>query len=120
VTTTDTTTGTTTDTTTPVAGGRNPHDPGPASTGASTGGQVAPARSVLRPAGQMPAVIGAPRMCFVFQFANVVPGLNPFFLAEQGTPGLIVEVGPTTTIFDSPTDSRTSDYVHGRFGWNLR
>ncbi|MBB5805654.1 phosphate transport system ATP-binding protein [Saccharothrix ecbatanensis] len=39
-----------------------------------------------------------------------------FFLAEQGTPGLIVEAGPTTTIFDSPTDSRTSDYVHGRFG----
>jgi phosphate transport system ATP-binding protein len=39
-----------------------------------------------------------------------------FFLAEQGTPGAIVEHGPTTAIFESPSDPRTSDYVHGRFG----
>ncbi|MFC4499779.1 MULTISPECIES: phosphate ABC transporter ATP-binding protein [Streptomyces] len=39
-----------------------------------------------------------------------------FFLAEQGTPGGIVEHGPTTTMFDSPQDPRTSDYVNGRFG----
>ena len=39
-----------------------------------------------------------------------------FFLAEQGTPGGIVEHGPTDVIFDSPTDARTADYVHGRFG----
>jgi phosphate transport system ATP-binding protein len=39
-----------------------------------------------------------------------------FFLAEQGTPGRIVEAGPTETIFNAPKDPRTSDYVHGRFG----
>jgi phosphate transport system ATP-binding protein len=39
-----------------------------------------------------------------------------FFLAEQGGPGFIVEHGPTDAIFDAPTDPRTSDYVHGRFG----
>ncbi|MYS19778.1 phosphate ABC transporter ATP-binding protein, PhoT family [Streptomyces sp. DvalAA-14] len=39
-----------------------------------------------------------------------------FFLAEQGTPGGIVEHGPTEQIFGSPADSRTADYVAGRFG----
>jgi phosphate transport system ATP-binding protein len=39
-----------------------------------------------------------------------------FFLAEQGTPGQIVEAGPTKDIFEQPNDPRTSDYVHGRFG----
>jgi phosphate transport system ATP-binding protein len=39
-----------------------------------------------------------------------------FFLAEQGTPGVIVESGPTTDLFDDPRDPRTADYVHGRFG----
>ncbi len=39
-----------------------------------------------------------------------------FFLAEQGTPGSIVEAGTTETIFDNPSDPRTADYVHGRFG----
>jgi phosphate transport system ATP-binding protein len=39
-----------------------------------------------------------------------------FFLAEQGTPGGIVEVGPTDQIFEHPTDPRTDDYVNGRFG----
>jgi phosphate transport system ATP-binding protein len=39
-----------------------------------------------------------------------------FFLAEQGTPGGIVEAGSTEQIFDRPADPRTSDYVHGRFG----
>ncbi|MGY4744054.1 phosphate ABC transporter ATP-binding protein [Streptomyces sp. ATMOS53] len=39
-----------------------------------------------------------------------------FFLAEQGTPGGIVEHGPTASMFDSPQDPRTSDYVGGRFG----
>ena len=39
-----------------------------------------------------------------------------FFLAEQGMPGGIVESGPTAQLFDSPSDQRTSDYVHGRFG----
>ncbi|MET9539249.1 hypothetical protein ABZY16_17345 [Streptomyces sp. NPDC006553] len=39
-----------------------------------------------------------------------------FFLAEQGTPGVIVEQGPTETVFGSPADPRTADYVNGRFG----
>jgi len=39
-----------------------------------------------------------------------------FFLAEQGTPGVIVEYGPTPAMFGSPQDPRTADYVNGRFG----
>jgi phosphate transport system ATP-binding protein len=39
-----------------------------------------------------------------------------FFLAEENTPGWIVEAGPTQQIFEQPEDPRTSDYVHGRFG----
>ena len=39
-----------------------------------------------------------------------------FFLATQGTPGIIVEAGDTEQIFNDPKDSRTSDYVNGRFG----
>ncbi|MFF3649678.1 phosphate ABC transporter ATP-binding protein [Streptomyces sp. NPDC002181] len=39
-----------------------------------------------------------------------------FFLAEQGTPGHIVEHGPTEAMFSTPQDPRTSDYVQGRFG----
>jgi len=39
-----------------------------------------------------------------------------FFLAEQGTPGSIVEHGPTSDMFNNPQDPRTADYVHGRFG----
>jgi phosphate transport system ATP-binding protein len=39
-----------------------------------------------------------------------------FFLAEQGTPGFIVEHGPTDAMFSAPQDPRTADYVAGRFG----
>lgn len=39
-----------------------------------------------------------------------------FFLAEQGTPGVIVEHGATEAMFNSPQDPRTADYVNGRFG----
>jgi phosphate transport system ATP-binding protein len=39
-----------------------------------------------------------------------------FFLAEQGTPGIIVEHGPTEAMFSIPQDERTNDYVNGRFG----
>jgi phosphate transport system ATP-binding protein len=39
-----------------------------------------------------------------------------FFLAEQGTPGRIVESGATKEVFENPRDPRTADYVHGRFG----
>ncbi|MEA9986801.1 phosphate ABC transporter ATP-binding protein [Subtercola sp. RTI3] len=39
-----------------------------------------------------------------------------FFLAAQNTPGVIVEHGDTAAMFDNPQDSRTTDYVNGRFG----
>ena len=39
-----------------------------------------------------------------------------FFLAAQGTPGMIVEHGDTKQMFSQPEDPRTSDYVMGRFG----
>ncbi|ANP73328.1 phosphate ABC transporter ATP-binding protein [Cryobacterium arcticum] len=39
-----------------------------------------------------------------------------FFLAAQGTPGGIVEHGPTELMFGDPIDRRTADYVNGRFG----
>jgi phosphate transport system ATP-binding protein len=39
-----------------------------------------------------------------------------FFLAEEDTPGHIVEAGKTETIFGNPGDPRTNDYINGRFG----
>lgn len=39
-----------------------------------------------------------------------------FFLAEQGTPGVIVEHGDTAAMFGAPQDERTAAYVEGRFG----
>ena len=39
-----------------------------------------------------------------------------FFLAAHGTPGVIVEHGSTDAMFNNPQDSRTTDYVNGRFG----
>jgi phosphate transport system ATP-binding protein len=39
-----------------------------------------------------------------------------FFLAEQNTPGVIVEHGDTASMFTRPQDPRTEDYVNGRFG----
>jgi phosphate transport system ATP-binding protein len=39
-----------------------------------------------------------------------------FFLAEAGTPGVIVEHGATEAMFTRPQDPRTEAYVEGRFG----
>ncbi len=39
-----------------------------------------------------------------------------FFLAAENTPGHIVESGLTQQMFEEPSDPRTADYVHGRFG----
>ncbi|MGH3773170.1 MAG: phosphate ABC transporter ATP-binding protein [Pseudonocardiaceae bacterium] len=50
------------------------------------------------------------------QQAARVSQRSAFFLAEAGTPGVIVEAGPTATVFGSPSDPRTADYVNGRFG----
>jgi len=39
-----------------------------------------------------------------------------FNLEETGKPGRLIEIGPTETIFTSPTEQATEDYVSGRFG----
>jgi len=39
-----------------------------------------------------------------------------FFLTTDGRPGHIVEQGPTSDVFERPQDTRTADYVNGRFG----
>ena len=39
-----------------------------------------------------------------------------FLVDGEGLPGHIVEAGPTRQVFENPIDSRTYDYVHGRFG----
>ena len=39
-----------------------------------------------------------------------------FFLAAENIPGAIVESGLTRQLFETPVDTRTADYVHGRFG----
>ena len=50
------------------------------------------------------------------QQAQRVSDQCAFFLAEHGTPGYIVEHGPTEAMFTTPQDPRTADYVEGRFG----
>src|SRR5689334_22906678 len=50
------------------------------------------------------------------QQAHRVSDQCAFFLASQGTPGVIVEHGDTSAMFDNPQDQRTADYVNGRFG----
>jgi phosphate transport system ATP-binding protein len=50
------------------------------------------------------------------QQAQRVSDRCAFFLAEQGQPGIVVEQGTTEAMFGHPTDMRTADYVHGRFG----
>jgi phosphate transport system ATP-binding protein len=50
------------------------------------------------------------------QQAQRVSDVCAFFLAEQGTPGTVVEQGSTADVFGSPRDPRTADYVAGRFG----
>jgi phosphate transport system ATP-binding protein len=50
------------------------------------------------------------------QQAQRVSDYCAFFLAAENKPGAIVEAGPTETIFEDPSDPRTADYVHGRFG----
>ncbi|HTU37577.1 MAG TPA: phosphate ABC transporter ATP-binding protein [Acidimicrobiales bacterium] len=50
------------------------------------------------------------------QQAQRVSDMCAFFLAAEGQPGHVVESGPTEMMFSNPTDPRTADYVHGRFG----
>src|SRR5207245_2682738 len=39
-----------------------------------------------------------------------------FSIAGAGEPGRLIESGPTSNIFTRPEDSRTEDYITGRFG----
>ena len=50
------------------------------------------------------------------QQALRVSDYTAFFLAEDGNPGEVVESGLTVELFHNPKDSRSDDYVHGRFG----
>jgi phosphate transport system ATP-binding protein len=50
------------------------------------------------------------------QQAQRVSSQCAFFLAAENEPGHIVESGPTEKLFSEPDDSRTLDYVRGRFG----
>jgi phosphate transport system ATP-binding protein len=50
------------------------------------------------------------------QQAQRVSSSCAFFLAAENEPGRIVESGPTTQMFENPSDQRTADYVLGRFG----
>jgi phosphate transport system ATP-binding protein len=50
------------------------------------------------------------------QQAQRVSNQCAFFLAEENSPGYIVEHGPTDAMFSNPQDPRTADYVSGRFG----
>ena len=50
------------------------------------------------------------------QQAQRVSDQTAFFLAEDNTPGGVVEFGDTEQVFNQPIDSRTNDYVNGHFG----
>jgi phosphate transport system ATP-binding protein len=49
------------------------------------------------------------------QQASRVSDYCAFFLTDGG-PGYLVEADSTRKIFTNPTDSRTADYVQGKFG----
>ena len=49
------------------------------------------------------------------QQASRVSDYCAFFLTDGG-PGYLVEAAKTRTMFTTPTDSRTADYVQGKFG----
>ena len=50
------------------------------------------------------------------QQAQRVSHQTAFFLADDNTPGGVVEFGPTEMVFKNPQDPRTNDYVNGHFG----
>jgi phosphate transport system ATP-binding protein len=68
--------------------------------------------TVLELASQVTIVIVTHNM----QQAQRVSSDCAFFLCGEDEPGRIVESGPTAQIFERPSDPRTADYVHGRFG----
>lgn len=50
------------------------------------------------------------------QQAQRVSHETAFFLADENTPGGVVEFGSTEQVFGQPIDERTNDYVNGHFG----
>ena len=51
------------------------------------------------------------------QQAARISDYTAFFLQEvAGEPATLIEYGQTDAIFTSPVDSRTEDYITGRFG----
>lgn len=50
------------------------------------------------------------------QQAQRVSDQTAFFLADDNTPGGVVEFGETEKVFNQPDDPRTNDYVNGHFG----
>jgi phosphate transport system ATP-binding protein len=50
------------------------------------------------------------------QQAQRISHQTAFFLADDNTPGGVVEFGRTDAVFTSPVDPRTEAYVNGRFG----
>jgi phosphate transport system ATP-binding protein len=50
------------------------------------------------------------------QQATRVSDFTAFFSTDESRIGQMVEFGVTTQIFSNPLDSRTRDYVSGRFG----
>jgi phosphate transport system ATP-binding protein len=50
------------------------------------------------------------------QQAARVSDYTAFFLMDEKRAGMMVEYGLTKEIFTNPKDSRTEDYITGRFG----
>ena len=50
------------------------------------------------------------------QQAARVSDQTAFLLMADDRAGVQIEVGPTSKIFNDPDDSRTLDYIRGRFG----
>jgi phosphate transport system ATP-binding protein len=50
------------------------------------------------------------------QQAARVSDFTAFLLTDENRAGNLIEFGPTRQIFTTPSDSRTEDYISGRFG----
>jgi phosphate transport system ATP-binding protein len=50
------------------------------------------------------------------QQAARVSDQTVFFSLNEKRQGMLIEAGPTREMFTNPTDSRTEDYITGRFG----
>ncbi|MNW70100.1 Phosphate import ATP-binding protein PstB 3 [compost metagenome] len=50
------------------------------------------------------------------QAARVSDRTAFFNIAGTGKPGRLIEMGDTATMFSSPSEQATEDYISGRFG----